>query len=217
MALLALCSGAPSAVVAGGPTTQPSSQQTTQPTSQPKPTSAPKAVERVSLPITDVAASWALPGFRVSLGLTFSSLFNISGGVDGPMFGPNLRAGFRLSRRWSLLATFRYSVLIDSLEGLHYALVIEPTLHLTEGLSVSLGAGYAGMIANRTQNFDEGPSRCEGGGAIGLTRAQYLFRLGHRGSTGPMLAGLAQWSDCEGESSSWWHLGISASWVFVWR
>jgi hypothetical protein len=102
------------------------------------------------------------------------------------------------------------------LEGLHYAITIEPTLHVTERFAVALGIGYAGLIAEvptRHEATLDTPG-CSGAGIAAVARLQYLFRLGRRASTGPNVGVLAQWTACE---TSWRHIGPTASWIFQWR
>ena len=204
---------------------------------------------RVSLPTASDREAWQRPGFRLQLGVLYGHLFGIGGAPGGPLVGPLLRIGLRLDPDWSLLASFSYAVASGDLSGLRYGATLEPTWHLTPHLGVALGLGLAGIVEGRTGRADPEPlpgtldtsytfpdasppiARCIGAGVVGLTRADWLWVLGPRTSTGLALELDGQWTGCVDDTGRvepdtarpivrrqfWPHLGVSLSWVIAWR
>ncbi|MCC6750359.1 MAG: hypothetical protein IT371_22025 [Deltaproteobacteria bacterium] len=207
---------------------------------------------RFSLPTESDRAAWLRPGFRVALGVGYGRLVGLGGAPSGNLVGPTIRLGVRLDEKWSLLGSLQYLYAFGAaggVSGLRFAGTVEPTWHVARGLSLSVGIGFAGLVEGRAgrPNPDPQPGTlyasytfpdartplpsCSGVGVTGLVRADYLFVLGPRSSTGPTLVVDAQWTGCVADTGrdepdtarpivrrQWWpHLGLSLAWVIAWR
>ena len=210
------------------------------------------APPRLSLPTESDRAAWKKPGFRFGLGLAYSRWFGIHGPPDGQMIGPTIRLGIRLDEGWSLMGSFQYvfsRATGNRLAGVRYAGTIEPTWHATEHLNLGVGIGFGGLVepGRSGPNPDPQPGTletsytfpdartplpsCSGVGVAGLVRAEWLFVLGPRSSTGLALEGDGQWTGCVDDTGrvepdtatpivrrQWWfHLGGSLALVILWR
>ncbi len=168
---------------------------------------------RTSLRIETDEEAWASSGFRVGLGYAFEG---IDGGGDvpgGAMHAALVRLGVRLDEDWSLMGTLRYGVLPGTPPMLRFSGTLEPTLHLTDALTVSLGMGLGGIVhpdtGARTPEPDDpliasltlptdSPllGACSGTGVIVVARAEYTFLVGELFATGPAVHADLQWTGC---------------------
>ncbi|MGB8295751.1 MAG: hypothetical protein WCG85_10025 [Polyangia bacterium] len=200
---------------------------------------------RLSLPTDSDRAVWKKPGFRFGLGLLYANLVGINGPPSGKFIGPTIRVGIRLDERWSLMGSLQYLFASGKggMGGLRYAGTIEPTWHATEHLSLAVGIGFGGLVetgSNPPSTLDASYTypdartplaACNGVGVTGLLRAEWLFVLGPRSSTGVALEGDGQWTGCVDDTGNvdldtatpivrrqWWpHYGGSLAWVILWR
>jgi hypothetical protein len=206
---------------------------------------------RLSLPTESDRALWKKPGFRFSVGFAYGRLYGVGGPPNYAMVGPLIRAGLRLDEAWSLMGSLQYFYATGGGVGstLRYAGTVEPTWHATEHLSLAVGIGFGGIIESRSRptNPDPQPSTldssytfpnaktpipsCNGVGAAGLLRAQWMWVMGPRSSTGLSLEFAGQWTACEEDTGNfepdtatpvvrrqWWpHLGGSLTWEIQWR
>ncbi len=181
-------------------------------------TRADEPPAEVSEPTQTKAEAWKSPGFRLSLGFGYGRLVGLGGAPSGRLLGPMMRAGIRLDEHWSLLGSFQYlSASADGgLSGLRYTGLLEPTLHVTDNLSVGVGLGFGGIVEGGfTGRFDpdEPPSstltdsytfpdasmplaECSGGGVAARVRADWMFLLGRHTAMGLALELDAQWTGC---------------------
>jgi hypothetical protein len=171
---------------------------------------------RLSLPTETDRAAWRRPGFRLMLGFGYGALWGLGGAPSGRLLGPSVRAGVRLDQSWSLFVAFQYLYASSTggLSGLRYSGTLEPTWHVTDRLSLTVGLGFGGIVEGSTgrTNPDPQPSTletsytfpdahtplpsCSGVGVTGLGRAEYLLVLGPRSSTGLALEVYGQWTGC---------------------
>jgi len=206
---------------------------------------------RLSLPTESDRAAWKKPGFRFGLGLAYARFVGINGPPSGQFIGPTIRFGIRLDEGWSLMGSFQYLFASGKggMGGLRYAGTIEPTWHATEHLSLAVGIGFGGLVEPSSGRPDPDPksstldasytfpnartplSSCDGVGVTGLLRAEWLFVLGPRSSTGVALETDGQWTACVDDTGTvepdtasaivrrqWWsHIGGSLAWVILWR
>ena len=159
---------------------------------------------RLSLATENDRQAWDQPGFRVQLGFGVGWMAGLGGAPSGRLLGPVIRCGFRLDPSWSLMGSFEYLAASADrgLSGLRYAGMLEPTLHVGHGVSVSLGLGIAGIVEGPTGRPDVEPlastlndsytfpdarhplPRCQGAGVAGRVRVDWLLLLGPRAATG---------------------------------
>ena len=207
---------------------------------------------RLSLPTESERAMWKSPGFRVALGLGYGWFEGLDGAPSGRLLGPMLRAGFRLDDRWSLMGSVQYLSAAGSdegLSGLRFAGVVEPTFHATERLSLAVGFGFGGIVEGQLSRDSPDPQpgtladsytfpdastplpECDGVGVAGRVRADYLFILGPRASTGVALELDGQWTACVDDTGrvepdtgqaivrrQWWpHAGATLALGVTWR
>jgi len=206
---------------------------------------------RLSLPTESDRAAWRKPGFRLQLGASFGDLQGLGGAPSGLVYGALLRIGMRLDERWSILGSFQYAGAsgASGLSGLRFLGTLEPTWHVLPNVSLAVGLGFGGIVESRTNRADPEPlrdtldtsytfvdashplARCSGVGVAALTRADYMFVIGPRASTGLALEVSGQWTGCvdSGERvepdtgrpivrRQWWpHLGGTIAWVIAWR
>lgn len=204
---------------------------------------------RLSLPTESDRAAWRTPGFRLQLGVAYGRIYGIGGPPDGRLLGPILRTGLRLDEDWSLLATLQYTVASGQMSGLRFAGTVEPTWHITQNLGLAFGLGFGGLVEGASSRTDpEAPlgtmggsytfpdasppfARCEGLGVVGLARAEWMWVLGPRSSTGAALEVSGQWTGCVDETDRvepdtaeevvrrqfWPHVGATFNWVVAWR
>ena len=206
---------------------------------------------RLSLPTESDRAAWKKPGFRFGLGLAYGRLVGIDGAPSGNFIGPTIRMGIRLDERWSIMGSLEYLFASGrgGMGGLRYAGTIEPTWHATEHLNLGVGIGFGGLVepSSSRPNPDPQPGTldasytfpnartplpaCNGVGVTGLLRAEWLFVLGPRASTGAALETDVQWTGCVDDTGTvepdtatpivrrqWWpHYGGSLAWVILWR
>jgi len=170
---------------------------------------------KFSLPTEADRDAWTHSGFRLGLGLVYGRMIGLRGAPSGRLLGPNLHAGLRLDRDWSLLASFAYESASASggLSGLRFAGTIDPTWHVTPSFSLAVGFGFGGIVEGHTGRTDMAqqagtgtsltlPSAsppvpsCSGVGAAGLARAEYMFVLGPRTQTNLELEVMGQYTAC---------------------
>jgi hypothetical protein len=231
------------------------------PTTALAPANAPVAVARpaaddegpprLSLPTESDRAAWKKPGFRFGLGLAYARMVGIDGPPSGQFIGPTVRMGIRLDERWSLMGSLQYLFARGrgGMGGVRYAGTIEPTWHASEHFSLGVGIGFGGLVepsSNRPDPYPHGDTldasytfpnartplqSCDGVGVTGLLRAEWLFVLGPRASTGVALETDGQWTACVDDTGTvepdtataivrrqWWsHFGGSLAWVILWR
>jgi hypothetical protein len=206
---------------------------------------------RMSLPTESDRAVWKKPGFRFGLGVIYGRFFGINGPPNVQLIGPTIRLGIRLDERWSLMGSFQYlyETGASGLRGLRYAGSIEPTWHATEHLNLGVGIGFGGLVETGSSRRNPPPDpttletsytfpdartplpACDGVGVAGLLRAEWLYVLGPRSSTGLALEADGQWTGCVDDTGrtepdtaqpivrrQWWpHFGGSLAWVILWR
>jgi hypothetical protein len=207
---------------------------------------------RLSLPTESDRALWQKPGFRFGLGLVYGRFYGIGGPPDYQMIGPTIRGGLRLDEAWSLMGSLQYLYATGAAgaKGLRFAGTIEPTWHATSHLSLAAGIGFGGIVEQGSSrpgpdhpqpgtldssytfpNASPPLSACNGVGVAGLLRAQWLFVMGPRSSTGLALQFDGQWTACVDDTGrlepdtatsivrrQWWpHLGGSLTWEIQWR
>lgn len=206
---------------------------------------------RFSLPTESDRAAWRRAGFRLALGASFGDLVGLGGAPSGLLYGAVLRIGMRLDERWSILGSFQYSLAsaANGLSGMRFSGTLEPTWHVWGNLSLAVGLGFGGLSEGRTGRADPEPlpdtldtsytfvdaqhplPSCGGVGLVALTRAEYLFVLGPRSSTGLALELSGQWTGCVQDTGrvepdtarpivrrQWWpHLGGTVAWMIAWR
>jgi len=206
---------------------------------------------RLSLPTESDRELWRKPGFRFGLGLVYGRLYGIGGPPDYQTIGPTIRGGLRLDEAWSLMGSLQYLYATGAAgaKGLRFAGTIEPTWHATSHLSLAAGIGFGGIVEQGSSRPDPDPksgtldssytfpdashplSTCNGVGVAGLLRAQWLFVMGPRSSTGLALQFDGQWTACVDDTGrlepdtatsivrrQWWpHLGGSLTWEIQWR
>jgi hypothetical protein len=144
------------------------------------------------------------------------------------------------------LGTFRYGVHLGLTPGLRYGGTLEPTLNITDSLTVAVGLGVGGFVINNTGATSPRPEivasltypgtepllgACTGTGLLAVARAEYLFVASTLFATGPSLQVDAQWTACNqslgrtdpdsGEAIElrqyWRNYGVSLAWLFWWR
>jgi hypothetical protein len=206
---------------------------------------------RLSLPTESDRELWRKPGFRFGLGLVYGRFYGIGGPPDYQLIGPTIRGGLRLDEAWSLMGSLQYLYATGAAgaKGLRFAGTIEPTWHATSHLSLAAGIGFGGIVEQGSSRPNPDPqpgtldssytfpdashplSTCNGVGVAGLLRAQWLFVMGPRSSTGLALQFDGQWTACVDDTGrlepdtatsivrrQWWpHLGGSLTWEIQWR
>jgi hypothetical protein len=200
-----------------------------------------------SLEVESAEEAWRETGFRVALGYVYDEVFGVGGVPAGVHHSAVLRVGPRLDADWSLLASFRYGVkLSGALGGLRFGGTIEPTYHLTDAWTLSIGAGIGGFVINETgaqtppvqtvatftlPGTDPLLRACQGAGLLAILRTEYTFYVSTLFGTGPALQFDAQWTQCTeqlnrsdpdtGEAivlrQYWVNYGLSVAWLFWWR
>lgn len=169
---------------------------------------------KTSLAIETDQEAWRRPGFRVSLGYMLDGLVGAEAALpDGAIHTAVLRVGARLDADWSLFATLRYGVRHNRPLGLRYSGTLEPTVHLTDELSLALGVGVAGFVITETEqpspepetrviatytlpNADALVSSCLGAGVIALARLDYTLVSSDLYAYGPSVQLDTQWTGC---------------------
>lgn len=172
-----------------------------------------RGAEKLSVPIRTEAEAWRSSGFRMGIGYGADAIFGAGAAPNGVIHAVLLRLGLRIDDRWSLFAGLRYGLLPGEAPGLSFSGTIEPTLHLTDAWSVSIGVGAAGFVlpttgastpvaagdlsASRTLP-SAGPllGACVGIGAQASVRAEYQLILSSALATGPALQLDLQWTAC---------------------
>ena len=127
-------------------------------------------------------------------------MHGLRGAPSGRLLGPELHAGLRLDKDWSIYASFQYASASEAkgLSGLRFAGTVDPTWHVTPALALAIGFGFAGIVEGRTNRKDPDPlgstlstsytfgssmhplPSCSGVGAAGLVRATYGYIMGPR-------------------------------------
>lgn len=176
--------------------------------------SEPEPEVKTSLAVETDEEAWRRSGFRVSLGYMLDGLLGASDALpDGAVHTAVLRVGARLDADWSLFATLRYGVRHNRPLGLRYSGTVEPTLHLTDELSLALGVGVAGFVITDTgasspepetrviatytlPNADALVSSCLGAGVIALARLDYTLVSSDLYAYGPSVQLDSQWTGC---------------------
>jgi hypothetical protein len=204
---------------------------------------------RLSLPTESDRMLWTKPGFRFGLGLVYGRLYGVGGPPDANTIGPIIRLGLRIDEAWSLMGSLQYLYATGAMRGLRFAGTVEPTWHATQHLSLAVGLGFGGLIEPTSSRPDLHPysgeisssytfssanpplPNCDGVGATGLMRAEWMFVLGPRSSTSLAFEMNGQWTGCVDDSGrvepdsntsivrrQWWpHLGGSLIWGILWR
>lgn len=199
-----------------------------------------------SLEIESPEEAWIESGLRVGLGYAFDRVIGDGVSPGGVHHSALLRLGARLDENWSLLGTFRYGVRFGPTGGLRFGGTIEPTWHVTDELSLAVGAGIGGFIIPATGAPTPTPQivatytvpssgpligACQGAGLLALARAEYTFFVSQLFATGPSLQLDAQWTSCTqrlGRSDPdtaeaidlqqyWTSYGVSLAWIVWWR
>lgn len=174
----------------------------------------PEPEVKTSLAVETNEEAWRRAGFRVSLGYMLDGLVGLDEALpDGAIHTAILRVGARLDEDWSLFATLRYGVRHHRPLGLRYSGTIEPTVHLTDELSLSVGVGVAGFVITDTDAPSPEPesrvvatytlpdaealvSSCLGAGVIALARLDYTLVSSDLLSYGPSVQLDSQWTGC---------------------
>jgi hypothetical protein len=203
---------------------------------------------RVSLPTESDREAWTHPGFRLALGWAYGRMVGLDGAPDGRLQGPILRTGVRLDADWSLLGSLQYTVASGGLLGLRFAGTIEPTWHVTRSISLALGLGFGGLVEGQARTGPEAPlggmggsytfpdaspplASCSGIGVATLARAEWMYVLGPRSSTGFAAEVGGQWTGCVEDTNRvepdtaeavvrrqfWPHVAWTLAWVVAWR
>jgi hypothetical protein len=204
---------------------------------------------RFSLPTESDRAMWKKPGFRFGLSLVYGLIYGINGPPNAHLIGPAIRMGVRLDEAWSVMGSLQYLYATGGMLGLRFGGTIEPTWHATDHLSLAMGIGFGGIVERTSSRPDPDPKpstldtsytfpnaklpiqTCNGVGVTGLLRAQWMFVIGPRASTGLSLEMNGQWTGCEDDTGvlepdtatpivrrQWWpHMGGSLAWGILWR
>ncbi len=185
-------------------------------TSAPIATAEDEGVPKLSLPTEADRVAWQQAGFRLGLGLVYGRMVGLRGTPSGRLLGPELHAGLRLDRDWSIYASFQYAAATASggLSGLRFAGTVDPTWHVTQSFALAIGFGFGGIVEGRTGRADAMPTAgaittsytfpgsttplpsCSGVGAVGLARATYAYVLGPRSETNVELEVFGQYTAC---------------------
>jgi len=186
------------------------------PAPPPKKSDDEDGVVRLSLPTEADRTAWTRPGFRLGLGLVYGRMDGLRGAPSGRLLGPQLHAGLRLDKDWSIYASFQYASASQrgGLSGLRFAGTIDPTWHVTPSLSLAIGFGFAGIVEGRTGRPDTDPipgavttgytfpsathplPSCSGVGAAGLARGTYSYVMGPRATFNVELEAFGQYTAC---------------------
>jgi hypothetical protein len=158
--------------------------------------------------------AWRQDGFRLALGYTGDFAFGAGQVPGGYLHTVELRVGARLDADWSLLGTLRYGAQPGTPSILRFSATLEPTLHLTDGLSVTLGAGLGGLVASGVPGDRPADAltltssvdvvgvdsailgSCSGLGVLGLARLDWVWPMSGLWSMGPTLAVDVQRTSC---------------------
>lgn len=184
--------------------------------------------------------AWRSQGFRLQVGLGYERFVSDLQRVP-PMHGYSilLRTGWRFNEHWSLLGAARYAVTFGDLDGLRWTATVEPRFNPLDGLAVSLGIGFGGILGLRAEGTHPGCSdgpvpgssavcKCNGGGFVATAKVEYLIAVAELFATGPVLHLDAQWTRCTDRTTppgqerqervQWWRdLGLGIAWVTAWR
>jgi hypothetical protein len=197
-----------------------------QPTPAPDPATTPDAKPtlppdedgepRLSLPTEADRVAWQRDGFRLGLGFEYGELYGLDGAPGANLKGIELRAGLRLDRSWSAIATLDYALASepDGMQGVRFAGTLDLTWHATRSFSLAIGSGFGGVVESDTGRDDARPfpdeletsytfpdastpvQTCSGVGAAGRVRAEYAYVLGPRTSVTLAAQALGQWTGC---------------------
>lgn len=171
---------------------------------------------KLSLPTENDRLAWERPGFRLGLALAYGELVGLHGAPNGRELGAALHAGLRLDADWSLIASFNYARVsaTNGITGLRFAGTLDPTWHVTRALSLAAGIGFGGFVNARTNQPDVNPlpntidssynfpsaspamPLCDGGGLVGVLRAEYAWVIGPRGAFDLDLEVVGQYTQC---------------------
>jgi len=173
---------------------------------------------RLSLPTEEDRAAWRRSGFRLALGIIYGNLRGARQVPDLTLKGLAIRPGIRIDPQWSIYLPLQYTT--TSRGGVRFAAAVEPTWHITPGIALGVGVGYAGMIGvaaydefvvpdgpentanvhGQSYTLPEGVkplANCDGGGVTALARLEAGYVLGPRTRTHLALELLAQRIGCE--------------------
>jgi hypothetical protein len=176
---------------------------------------------RLSLPTEEDRAAWRRSGFRLAIGIVYGDLRGARQIPDLTLKGVAIRPGIRIDPQWSIYLPLQYAT--TSRRGGRFAAAVEPTWHITPGIALGFGVGYAGLIGvspydafgpidgpentfdvqGQSFTFPEGVkpvAGCDGVGVTALARLEAGYVLGPRTRTHLALELLAQRTGCE-ESS----------------
>ncbi len=211
------------------------------------PGSEDSPIIRLSLPTKEDYESWNEMGFRLQLGYGPGRLFGADDLPSSTVHAMSVRGGVRLNLDWSLYAHLRYEIADGETDGLRYVGTIEPTYHITDGFTLSLGLGIGGLIVDTLEPAEmtagrPGPPRtrvdttpaldsCTGTGVVATARLEYNIVLGSLFSMGPAAWSDVQYTACVDEIDGvdpetggpsqvrqyWRHHSASLGWMFSWR
>jgi hypothetical protein len=173
---------------------------------------------RLSLPTEEDRAAWRRSGFRLALGIVYGNLSGARRIPDLTLKGVAIRPGIRIDPQWSIYLPLQYAT--TNLGGGRFAAAVEPTWHITPGIALGFGVGYAGLIGvspygqfappegpendvdvqGQSFTFPEGVkplAGCDGVGVTALARLEAGYVLGPRTRTHLALEVLAQRTGCE--------------------
>lgn len=197
--------------------------------------SASEPLERVSLEVESAESAWSSPGFRVATGYSIDVLFGVDDVPDGVFHDASLRLGARLDPYWSLFLSLVYGARPGVLPMLTYRATVEPTLHLSPEISISLGAGLGGIVISNTGEFTPEPDgglvasltipsakpllgACSGAGFAATARIESALVMTELLSMGPSVSAAVQWTRCvQSTFSSDLDTGESIDLVQLWQ
>ena len=172
---------------------------------------------KLSMPTEADRVAWERPGFRLGLALAYGEFKGLGGAPSGRLLGPQVHAGLRLDKDWSIVISLEYAraSAANALSGLRFAGTIDPIWHVTQSFSLALGVGFGGIVEGRTNRTAPDPSTypsntsytfppdastplssCSGVGLAGLARAEYGWVLGKRERFSAMFEVVAQNTGC---------------------
>lgn len=173
---------------------------------------------KLSLPTIADAMAWQTPGFRLQLGYGYGLARGLSGAPDMDLHIIIMRAGARLDRDWSLLASFQYAVAGGQVLGMRYSGTLDPTWHFHGGFELAVGAGFAGIVDGGSGRPEPDAAQrdglvasytlpdntrllpsCSGVGTLALARVGWTGVIGPLAATTFSLQADGQWTGCTEE------------------
>ena len=172
---------------------------------------------RLSLPTEDDRSAWKGSGFRMQLGLAYGQIEGLFGAPSGSLTAAILRVGARLDVDWSILGSFQYGAVseVGGLNGLRFAVTLDPSWHATERIELAVGVGFGGLFEGRTGRAEPDAAlrkslvdsytlpnartpipTCRGIGATSLARASWTLVMSPLASVGLAVELDGQWTGC---------------------